>query len=155
MLTPMNARGLATCSATFVRHAFFASSSMTRSMSSNPYPPPDASRGGAHKKLVAKPLDIIENPTFLGMTKRDVQICQPIFKDFGGMIKFSGMIETVKCFENNPLVRKTLEEPGMGRVLVVDGGASMRCALLGDQIAEMATENGWSGIVINGCIRGK
>jgi regulator of ribonuclease activity A len=59
----------------------------------------------------------------------------------------------VKCFENNPLVRKALEEQGQGRVLVVDGGASMRCALLGDNIAEMAYKNGWSGIIINGCIR--
>lgn len=59
----------------------------------------------------------------------------------------------MKCFENNPLVRKSLEEEGKGRVLVVDGGASMRCALLGDNIAEMAYKNGWSGIIINGCIR--
>ena len=59
----------------------------------------------------------------------------------------------MKCFENNPLVRASLEEKGAGRVLVVDGGGSRRCALLGDNIAAMAVENGWAGIVINGCIR--
>ena len=57
------------------------------------------------------------------------------------------------CFENNPLVRKALEEQGRGRVLVVDGGGSKRCALLGDNIAAMAVENGWSGIIIHGCLR--
>jgi RraA family protein len=59
----------------------------------------------------------------------------------------------VLCFENNPLVRKALEEQGRGRVLVVDGGGSKRCALLGDNIAAMAVENGWSGIIIHGCLR--
>lgn len=77
----------------------------------------------------------------------------PTLSDFGGRLAFSGRAATVKCFENNPLVRATLEEPGAGRVLVVDGGASLRCALLGDNIAAMAVANGWSGILINGCIR--
>lgn len=65
-------------------------------------------------------------------------------RNFGGNTRFSGQAATVKCFENNPLVRKALEEQGQGRVLVVDGGGSMRCALLGDNIAEMACKNGWS-----------
>jgi regulator of ribonuclease activity A len=59
----------------------------------------------------------------------------------------------VRCFEANPLVRACLEEPGAGRVLVVDGGGSKRCALLGDNIAAMAVRNGWAGIIIHGCIR--
>jgi len=84
---------------------------------------------------------------------RKVQILEPIFKDLGGKLRFSGQVATVKCFENNPLVRKAFEEPGQGRVLVVDGGGSMRCALLGDNIAEMAYKNGWSGAIIHGCIR--
>eukprot|EP00884_Botryococcus_braunii_P004245 jgi/Botrbrau1/13821/Bobra.0056s0063.1 len=116
--------------------------------SSNMYPPPDASRGATADLcdvFVPDPVDII--------TQRKVQIVEPIFRDFGGNLRFSGKISTVKCFENNPLVRKALEEQGSGRVLVVDGGASLRCALLGDNIAEMAYKNGWSGIVINGCIR--
>ena len=68
----------------------------------------------------------------------------PHRSDFGGKLRFSGQVSTVKCFENNPLVRKALEEQGNGRVLVVDGGGSKRCALLGDNIAEMAHKNGWS-----------
>jgi regulator of ribonuclease activity A len=88
------------------------------------------------------------------VTQSDVHICTGgYFQDFGGKKAFSGRVSTVKCFENNPLVRKALEEEGQGRVLVVDGGASKRCALLGDNIAEMAYKNGWSGIIINGCIR--
>ena len=75
------------------------------------------------------------------------------FKDFGGIKKFSGKIETVKCFESNPAVRTTLGEDGQGRVLVVDGAASQRVALCGDMLAQMAADNGWSGLIINGCIR--
>ena len=75
------------------------------------------------------------------------------FRDFGGVKRFSGPASTIKCFENNPLVRQALGEPGKGRVLVVDGGGSMRCALLGDNLAGMAVKNGWSGIIINGCLR--
>lgn len=75
------------------------------------------------------------------------------FRDFGGVKRFSGPASTIKCYENNPLVREALGEPGEGRVLVVDGGGSMRCALLGDNLAGMAVQNGWSGIIINGCLR--
>ena len=74
-------------------------------------------------------------------------------RDFGGVLKFSGPASTVRCFENNPLVREALNEPGRGRVLVVDGGGSKRCALLGDNLAGLASENGWAGVVINGCLR--
>jgi len=82
-----------------------------------------------------------------------VQIAEPIFRDFGAKLRFSGRAATIKCFENNPLVRAALEEKGEGRVLVVDGGGSKRCALLGDNIAAMGARNGWSGIIINGCVR--
>ncbi|MDZ4710937.1 MAG: ribonuclease E activity regulator RraA [bacterium] len=75
------------------------------------------------------------------------------FKDYGGKKIFSGQIVTVKCFETNPLVRKALEQDGCGKVLVVDGGASIRCALLGDNIGELAVKNKWNGIIVNGCIR--
>lgn len=74
-------------------------------------------------------------------------------RDFGGRLAFSGQATTVRCFEANPLVRACLEEPGHGKVLVVDGQGSKRCALLGDNIAAMAVANGWAGIIINGCIR--
>lgn len=75
------------------------------------------------------------------------------FRDFGGITRFHGQISTVKCFEKNPLIRKALSAPGAGKVLVVDGGGSLRCALLGDQIATLGAENGWQGVIINGCIR--
>lgn len=82
-----------------------------------------------------------------------LQILEPMFTDFGGRLAFSGPISTVKCFEDNSLVRLALEEPGGGRVLVVDGGGSDRCALLGDNLAQLAIDNEWAGIVVYGCIR--
>lgn len=83
----------------------------------------------------------------------DVRVAGPLFKDYGGIESFSGRIETVHVFEDNVLVRGALEEEGRGRVLVVDGGASTRCALIGDKLAAMARENGWTGVVVNGCVR--
>ena len=83
-----------------------------------------------------------------------IKIADPgVLTDFGGRNTFSGKIHTVKCFENNPFVRKALEGNGDGKVLVVDGGASMNCALLGDMLGEIAVKNKWSGIIVNGCIR--
>ena len=82
-----------------------------------------------------------------------LQIAEPIFLDYGGEILFAGPIATLKVFEDNALVRNVLEEPGQGRVLVVDGGGSTRCALLGDQLAELAEKHHWAGVVVNGCIR--
>lgn len=111
-------------------------------------PPPDAARGAT-----ADLCDVFITDPVDAVRQREVSIVEPIFRDFGGNRKFSGRIATVKCFENNPLVRKSLEEDGTGRVLVVDGGGSKRCALLGDNIAEMGCKNGWTGIIINGCIR--
>lgn len=75
------------------------------------------------------------------------------FKNYGGHTTFGGQIVTVKCFEDNSRVKETLATAGQGRVLVVDGGASMRCALLGDMIAKSACDNGWAGIIIYGCVR--
>ncbi|MEM7304537.1 MAG: ribonuclease E activity regulator RraA [Pseudomonadota bacterium] len=82
-----------------------------------------------------------------------LKIAQPLFYDYGKKISFGGEISTVKCFEDNSLVRAQLEQPGNGRVLVVDGGGSTRCALLGDILAQMGADNGWSGIIVYGCIR--
>jgi len=82
-----------------------------------------------------------------------LQIATPMFNDYGGKKKFSGPAATVKVFEDNSLVRTALEEPGEGKVLVVDGGASLRCALFGDMLAELARKNGWEGIIIYGCVR--
>lgn len=82
-----------------------------------------------------------------------VSIVAPMFSSYGGRAAFGGPMATLKVFEDNSLVRKTLETPGKGRVLVVDGGGSMRCALVGDQLAVLGVRNGWAGIVVYGCIR--
>jgi regulator of ribonuclease activity A len=82
-----------------------------------------------------------------------VQVCDPIFRDFGGWRRFCGPISTVKCFEDNSLVKAALAEPGEGRVLVVDASGSLRCAMLGDLLAASAVENGWSGVLMFGCVR--
>lgn len=82
-----------------------------------------------------------------------IQVADPIFKRFGGREAFCGPIRTVKLHEDNSLVRAALESPGEGHVLVVDGGGSLRCALLGDRLAELAIENGWNGVVVYGCVR--
>tara|TARA_R110000782_G_scaffold40283_4_gene93078 strand:+ start:1544 stop:2023 length:480 start_codon:yes stop_codon:yes gene_type:complete len=83
----------------------------------------------------------------------DLQIATPMFNDYGGNKQFSGPAATVKVFEDNSLVRAALEEPGEGKVLVVEGGASLRCALLGDMLAELGVKNGWVGVIVYGCIR--
>jgi regulator of ribonuclease activity A len=83
----------------------------------------------------------------------ELQSADPIFADFGGRLAFSGPVSTVKCFEDNSLVRGALEEPGEGRVLVVDGGGSDRCALMGDNVAQLVIDNGWAGALIYGFIR--
>ncbi len=80
-------------------------------------------------------------------------IAAPIFRSYGGRTAFHGRIATLKIFEDNGLVRQALGASGEGRVLVVDGGGSLRCALLGDQLAALAVTNSWAGIVIWGCIR--
>lgn len=83
----------------------------------------------------------------------DLQIAEPIFRDYGGKLDFEGTIVTVHTYEDNVIVRKILEQPGNGRVLVIDGGGSLRRAIIGDHIAEIASNSGWAGILINGCIR--
>ncbi|MGB8855626.1 MAG: ribonuclease E activity regulator RraA [Burkholderiales bacterium] len=83
----------------------------------------------------------------------NVLVVAPIFQIYGGAKNFHGRISTVKVFEDNVLVRDALSRDGAGRVLVVDGGGSLRCALVGGLIAELAYKNHWAGIVVNGCIR--
>ena len=83
----------------------------------------------------------------------DAESCATQLRQFGGVRAFSGPIATVRCHEDNVLLRSRVEEPGDGRVLVVDGGGSLACALLGDTIAGIAVANGWAGIVVNGCVR--
>ena len=84
----------------------------------------------------------------------ELRVMEPVgFKSFGRRKEFQGQIETVKCYEDNTYVRATLENDGTDKVLVIDGGASNRCALLGDNIAELAHKNHWNGIVVFGYIR--
>jgi regulator of ribonuclease activity A len=83
----------------------------------------------------------------------EAQICDPVFQAFGGRRVFSGPITTLKVFEDNSMVREIVQTPGKGRVLVVDGGGSLRCGLFGGNLAVAAAKNGWSGVVINGCAR--
>ena len=77
----------------------------------------------------------------------------PVFKNFGGLARFSGPVSTVKCFEDNSLVKAAVDSPGEGRVLVVDGGASLRRALVGGNLGAAAARNGWAGVVVDGCVR--
>lgn len=83
----------------------------------------------------------------------EVSVAEPLFRDWGGAASFAGPIETLRVFEDNALVRQTLEGPGQGRVLVVDGGGSLRTALVGGKLAALAHRNGWAGLVVHGCIR--
>jgi len=82
-----------------------------------------------------------------------LQICEPGFSNYGGRPRFFGQISTIKCFEDNSLVREAVAEPGEGRVLVVDAGGSRRCAMLGDLLAAKAVAKGWSGVLVYGLIR--
>lgn len=88
----------------------------------------------------------------------DTQVCSPSidgksFRNFGGRKAFGGEVVTVKCFEDNSRVKELLATEGADKVLVVDGGASMRCALLGDLIGESAVKNHWAGVIVYGCVR--
>lgn len=96
---------------------------------------------------------MIHATTDLSDAHPELQVCDPLFRDFGGRAAFHGPIATVKVFEDNAQVRAMLEEPGEGRVLVVDGGGSARCALLGGNLGQLAVKNGWAGVLVYGYIR--
>ena len=83
----------------------------------------------------------------------DVRVAEPVFDSFGGVGTFGGQVRTVRVFEDNVRVKETLSGAGNGDVLVVDGGGSLRVALMGGDIAVLAAGNGWSGVVIYGCVR--
>jgi regulator of ribonuclease activity A len=83
----------------------------------------------------------------------EVRVAEPLLRDWGGVERFAGPIATLRVFEDNALVRQALEMPGGGRVLVVDGGGSLQTALVGGNLAALAHQNGWSGVVVYGCIR--
>jgi regulator of ribonuclease activity A len=82
-----------------------------------------------------------------------LRMLPPLFPSFGGRARFCGLVSTVKCFEDNSLVKQAVDSPGQGRVLVVDGGGSLRRALLGGNLGAAAARNGWAGVVIDGGVR--
>ncbi|RCU45133.1 MULTISPECIES: ribonuclease E activity regulator RraA [Corallincola] len=82
-----------------------------------------------------------------------VDVVEPMFASYGGRSSFGGQVTTIKCFEDNGLIRDAVQEDGSGRVLLIDGGGSLRRALVDAEIAETATDNGWEGLVVYGCIR--
>ncbi len=81
------------------------------------------------------------------------RVLPPVFRDFGAKQQFQGAVSTVKCFEDNTMVKAAVESPGQGRVLVVDGGGSLRRALVGGNLAAAAAKNGWAGLVVDGAVR--
>jgi len=95
----------------------------------------------------------ISTPDLCDAHGDEIQVVEPMFVNYGGRERFGGQIVTIKCFEDNSLVRELVAEQGQGKVLVVDAGGSMRRACLGDMLAEKAAVNGWEGIVMYGCIR--
>ena len=88
-----------------------------------------------------------------GDTSGAFRVLPPAFRAFGGVAHFSGPVSTVKCHEDNTQVKAAVESPGEGRVLVVDGGGSLRRALVGGNLAAAAARNGWAGLVVDGCVR--
>jgi regulator of ribonuclease activity A len=96
-------------------------------------------------------LDLL--PDLFDLYPEQLKLAQPLFNDYGGKIIFSGEIVTVSCFNDNSKVKELVATDGTGKVMVVDGKASLTNALLGDMLAEKAVKNGWQAIVINGCIR--
>lgn len=83
----------------------------------------------------------------------DVRSCDLQFRQFGGRHEFSGPISTVRCFQDNALLKSVLSRPSAGGVLVIDGAGSLHTALVGDIIAELARSNGWAGLIVNGAVR--
>ncbi|MDT5349847.1 MAG: regulator of ribonuclease [Mycobacterium sp.] len=83
----------------------------------------------------------------------DVRSCDLQFRQFGARTEFAGPISTVRCFQDNALLKSVLSQPGAGGVLVIDGAGSLHTALVGDVIAELARSNGWAGLVVHGAVR--
>jgi regulator of ribonuclease activity A len=83
----------------------------------------------------------------------DVRSCDTQFRQFGGHPEFAGRISTVRCYQDNAVLKSVLSAPGDGGVLVIDGAGSLHTALVGDVIAELARGNGWTGLIVNGAVR--
>ena len=96
---------------------------------------------------------MLSTPDLCDARESEVRVLEPIFNNYGGVKSFFGPGVTIKCHEDNSVVKELVSTPGNGQVIVMDGGGSMRRAILGDMLAEKAAQNGWAGLVINGCIR--
>lgn len=99
-----------------------------------------------------KTADLLDDNEALARNGK-LRVVAPMFQRYGARPAFGGEIVTLKLFEDNSLVREAFAEDGKGKVLVVDGGGSLRCALVGDQLAILAQKNGWEGAIVYGCIR--
>lgn len=82
-----------------------------------------------------------------------VDVVEPMFSSYGGRSSFGGQVTTIKCFEDNGLIRDVLHQPGIGRVLLIDGGGSLRRALIDAEVAQLAASNEWEGLIVYGCVR--
>lgn len=88
-----------------------------------------------------------------GDTDGGFRVLPPLFRDFGRRLAFHGPVATVRCLDDNSMVKAAVESPGAARVLVVDGGGSQRCALVGGELGELAAKNAWAGLLVYGCVR--
>ena len=95
----------------------------------------------------------IDTSELCDLYAEQVDVVEPIFSSFGGVSHFYGKVTTVKCFESNGLIAEVLEENGEGRVLVVDGGGAVRRGLIDAELAQLAVDNGWEGIIVYGAVR--
>lgn len=95
----------------------------------------------------------IDTSELCDIYQEQIDVVEPIFSSFGGRTTFFGQVTTVKCFESNGVITEILEEDGLGRVLVIDGGGSTRRALIDAEIAQLALDNGWEGIIVYGAVR--
>ncbi len=95
----------------------------------------------------------IDTSELCDLYAEQVDVVEPIFSSFGGVSNFYGKVTTVKCFESNGLIAEVLEENGEGRVLVIDGGGAVRRGLIDVELAQLAVDNGWEGIIVYGAVR--
>ena len=95
----------------------------------------------------------IDTSELCDLYAEQVDVVEPIFSSFGGVSNFYGKLTTVKCFESNGLIAEVLEENGEGRVLVIDGGGAVRRGLIDAELAQLAVDNGWEGIIVYGAVR--
>ena len=95
----------------------------------------------------------IDTSELCDLYAEQVDVVEPIFSSFGGVSDFYGKVTTVKCFESNGLIAEVLEENGEGRVLVIDGGGAVRRGLIDVELAQLAVDNGWEGIIVYGAVR--